>query len=183
MTALTRRQGGGRPVPQCRSKGLRHAPLRGLFDPASALILSSMLKEIPAGEDRAYTVTATHSRRFSPGVWRSVRTYAWWPRAIRCAADATRLFRRIYRNVDAHILFVSHLAYDAFRTTCREPAPAPLPDGRVHIIHNSLNLPDSPPPEEPEKGLPCDGDVPRSARGGKRAGDNHRRAGEICATY
>ena len=30
--------------------GLRHAPLRGLFDPASALILSSMLKEIPAGE-------------------------------------------------------------------------------------------------------------------------------------
>ena len=35
--------------------GLRHAPLRGLFDPASALILSSMLKEIPAGEGSCRT--------------------------------------------------------------------------------------------------------------------------------
>ena len=132
--------------------GLRHAPLRGLFDPASALILSSMLKEIPAGEGIVHVhryrdaFTALLARRLAkrPDV-RVVATR----HSVRRGRD-TRLFRRIYRNVDAHI-FVSHLAYDAFRTTW-EPAPAPLPDGRVHIIHNSLNLPDSPPPEEPEKG-------------------------------
>ena len=132
--------------------GLRHAPLRGLFDPASALILSSMLKEIPAGEGIVHVhryrdaFTALLARRLAkrPDI-RVVATR----HSVRRGRD-TLLFRRIYRNVDAHI-FVSHLAYDAFRTTW-EPAPAPLPDGRVHIIHNSLNLPDSPPPEEPEKG-------------------------------
>lgn len=131
---------------------LRHAPLRGFFDPASAMILASMLREIPVGEGIVHVhryrdaFTALLAKRIAkrPDI-RVVSTR----HSVRRGRDS-RLFRRIYRNIDVHI-FVSHLAYDAFRSTW-SPDPAPIPEGRVHIIHNSLNLPPAPPTAEPSKG-------------------------------
>ncbi|MDE6795910.1 MAG: glycosyltransferase family 4 protein, partial [Muribaculaceae bacterium] len=62
----------------------------------------------------------------------------------------TWLFRRIYRNLDAMIL-VSILARDRFLSTWHSK-PLPFSEEKLHIIHNSLNLPPIPPRERSEKG-------------------------------
>ena len=66
-------------------------------------------------------------------------------RAIQCAADATHVFSE--GSAETSTPTYSCRIWHTTLSGPQEPAPAPLPDGRVHIIHNSLNLPDSPPPE------------------------------------
>lgn len=60
------------------------------------------------------------------------------------------IFRRICNKIDAHV-FVSHIALDTFMSTW-EKNRCPIPEERVHILHNSLNLDMGEPVAEPARG-------------------------------
>lgn len=62
----------------------------------------------------------------------------------------TPLSRRVYRNVDADI-FVSRTALDTFLTPWKDRS-CPLPETRIHLLHNSIFRDDRPVMPEPQRG-------------------------------
>lgn len=130
---------------------LFHSPLRGFFDPASAVILARILRGLP--RDRTYVHVHRYRDAFSvllakrlakrPDI-RVISTR----HTVRPGRNSA-LFRRIYNKINAHI-FVSKTAFDRFRT----PWPDTLPMRRetVHILHNSVNIPLPELQPEPAKG-------------------------------
>lgn len=130
---------------------LFHAPLHGFFDPASAVILSRILKTLPA--DRAYVHVHRYRDAFTvllakrlakrPDI-RVISTR----HTVRQGRNSW-LFRRIYDKINAHI-FVSNTSFERFRTPWPERLPMRM--DTVHIIHNSLNIPVEEPAAEPQRG-------------------------------
>lgn len=131
---------------------LENAPLRGVFDFPSIYRLTRLLRSLPDGETVIHAhryrdaAVAIMARRLSKR--RNVRIVT-TRHAVRRGRD-TRLFRSLYKRVDAHI-FVSQAAYDRF---CRTPSGAymRLPEEKVSILHNSLNIEATGSVPEPEKG-------------------------------
>lgn len=129
-----------------------NAPLRSYLDLTSARELRRMLKSLPEGpvvihahryRDAAIALIA---RRMSGR--KDVRIIA-TRHAVRRGRDSW-FFRWIYSGVDEHI-FVSRAAYDRFRRSWADRM-APLPERKVSILHNSLNLIRPGILPEPEKG-------------------------------
>ncbi len=130
---------------------LFHAPLRGFFDPASAIILARILKALPT--DRTYVHVHRYRDAFTvllakrlakrPDV-RVISTR----HTVRQGRNSW-LFRRIYDKINAHI-FVSETSFRKFRSPW--PGRLPMRMDTVHIIHNSLNIPVSEPAPEPGRG-------------------------------
>ncbi|MDE5882258.1 MAG: glycosyltransferase family 4 protein [Muribaculaceae bacterium] len=131
---------------------LLHAPLWGVFDIGSAKVLAKTLKKLPPdsvtihahGFRNAFTALLARKLAGRKDV-RIVMTRHKVKRGI-----DTWLFRRIYRNLDA-MIFVSTLARDRFLSTWHSK-PLPFSEEKLHVIHNSLNLPPLPPRERSEKG-------------------------------
>lgn len=140
---------------------LRHAPLTGYFDMASSLRLAQILRAMAAetrkkGESPQETVIHVHryrdalraivgrclSRRKDVRIVMTLHT-------VRRGHDS-RLYRFIYRNLDAHI-FVSEKVRGAFLSAWTD-RPLPFDSARLHTIHNSLALEDCVPVSEPSKG-------------------------------
>ena len=130
---------------------LTHSPLRGFFDPASVLILARILRDVP--RDRTYV----HVHRY-----RDAFTVLLAKRLVKrpdVRVISTRhkvrpgrnswLFRRIYDKINAHI-FVSKAAFDSFRSTWRRQLPMSL--HTVHILLDSIKLPEMELQPEPTKG-------------------------------
>lgn len=136
-----------------RSEGipLFHSPLRGFFDPASAVILARIFRGLPA--DRTYIHVHRYRDAFSvllakrlakrPDI-RVISTR----HTVRPGRNSA-LFRRIYNKINAHI-FVSRTAFDRFRTPW--PDQLPMRADTVHILHNSVNVLHPVPVPEPAKG-------------------------------
>lgn len=130
---------------------LMHAPLRGFFDPASAWMLAARLRQIPLEQGivhvhryrDAFTVLLAKRIAKRPDI-RVVSTR----HTVRPGRNS-RLFRRIYDKIQAHI-FVSMIAFERFRSTW--PERLPMSPQRVHILHNSINVPMASPVPEPDKG-------------------------------
>lgn len=130
---------------------LFHAPLRGFFDPASAVILARVLRGVPVDNSYvhvhryrdAFTVLLAKRLAKRPDI-RVISTR----HTVRQGRNSW-LFRRIYDKINAHI-FVSHTAFDRFRAPW--PDRLPMRMKTVHIIHNSVNIPHAPVLAEPEKG-------------------------------
>lgn len=130
---------------------LIHAPLRGFFDPASAFIIASKLREIPLNRGFIHVhryrdaFTALLAKRIAkrPDI-RVISTR----HKVRPGRNSW-IFRRIYDKINAHI-FVSRTAFDRFRSSW--PNRLPMRADTVHIILNSINIPLSVPTAPPEKG-------------------------------
>lgn len=133
-----------------RNIKLLHAPLRGFFDPASAVMLARKLRKIP--RDRgivhvhryrdAFTVLLAKRLAGRPDI-RVVSTR----HTVRRGRNS-RLFRRIYNKLNAHI-FVSEVSFEHFKRSWEQ---LPMSPERVHILHNSVHIPASVPQPEPDKG-------------------------------
>lgn len=136
-----------------RSRGIEllHAPLRGFFDPASALMLARRLRRIPRDKGLvhvhryrdAFTVLLAKRIANRPDI-RVIST-----RHKVCRGRNSWLFRRIYDKINAHI-FVSRTAFDHFRRSW--PDKLPMRESTVHILLNSVNMPVSIPEVEPDRG-------------------------------
>jgi len=152
VTAFTR---GARAVDSyfdAEGIALEHAPLRGVLDFSSVWSLARLLRRLPKGE------TVVHAHKYSDAniavlarsisKRRDIRIVT-SRHAVRKGRD-TNFFRRLYKHVDDHI-FVSNAAYERF---CRSwtGRRKPLPDEKVHILHNSLNINLSSPMPFPDKG-------------------------------
>ena len=130
---------------------LVHSPLRGFFDPASAIILAKLFKGLPVDNSFVHVhryrdaFTAFLAKRLAkrPDI-RVIST-----RHVVRPGRNSWLFRRIYDKVNAHI-FVSRAAFDRFRSSW--PAKLPMGEHTVHILHNSLNEPYAESVPEPERG-------------------------------
>ncbi|MBD5204023.1 MAG: glycosyltransferase family 4 protein [Bacteroidales bacterium] len=132
---------------------LRHAPLGGAFDIPSALSLSRMMRLMPQSRGVVHVhhirdaFMALLARKIAKR--KDVRIIL-TVHSIRKGRD-NRLSRRIFRNLDA-IIFVSQTVASRFLSTWSEGL-SPIPPDRIHILHNSLYLPDfSGPVPPPEKG-------------------------------
>lgn len=130
---------------------LLHAPLRGFFDPASVLILARALRDVP--RDKTYVHVHRYRDAFTVLL---AKRLARRPdvRVISTRHKVHRgrnswLFRRIYDKINAHI-FVSNTAFERFRSTW--PDRLPMRKETVHIMLNSINIPNIVPNEEPDKG-------------------------------
>ena len=131
---------------------LLHAPFWGTFDIESARKLAQTLRTLPKdsvtihahGFRNAFTALLARKLAARKDV-RIVMTRHKVKRGI-----DSWLFRRIYRNLDA-MIFVSELARDRFLSTWHS-RELPFPADRLHVIHNSLNLPVEDPAERTEKG-------------------------------
>lgn len=131
--------------------GLLHAPLRGFFDPVSSWLLADELRKSP--RDRTYVHVHRYRDAFTVLLAKriagrpDVRVFS-TRHTVRPGRNSW-LFRRIYDKINGHI-FVSQTAFDRFR----RPWPRELPmDMRsVHILHNSVNRPLTPPEPEPSRG-------------------------------
>lgn len=138
-----------------RSAGItvRHSPLRGFLDPASAMVLARMLRGIPRDGAIIHVhryrdaFTALLAKRFAgrPDI-RVVATR----HAVRPARNST-MFRRIYAKINAHI-FVSETAREAFFRTWTGVENSPVRPAAVHVLHNSLRMADIALRPEPRKG-------------------------------
>lgn len=139
-----------------RRAGIRvfHAPLGGVHDPASAIALASRLRRLDRYRDvviHAYryrdAFTALLARKLSRR--KNIRVIV--TRLEARIARNTPLYRRIYRNIDAHI-FVSRLARDRFLSAWPQNKP-PFNPATLHVMYFSLNtrLLSEPLPE-PERG-------------------------------
>lgn len=136
-----------------KNKGIEmlHAPLRGFFDPASAIMLARYLRKISRNKGYvhvhryrdAFTVLLAKRLAGRPDI-RVIATR----HTVRRGRNSW-LFRRIYDKINAHI-FVSEMAFEYFRKTW--PAKLPMDENRVHILHNSVNIPHHLPDMEPERG-------------------------------
>lgn len=131
---------------------LFHAPFWGVFDFGSANVLAKTLKSLPEnsvtihahGFRNAFTALLARKLAGRKDV-RIVMTR----HKVKKGVDSW-LFRRIYRNLDA-MIFVSQLARDRFLSTWHS-RPLPFSADKLHVIHNSLNLPLSEPAERVGKG-------------------------------
>lgn len=132
---------------------LMHAPLTGFFDFASAFALARKIKTADTGSivhTHRYrdALTAILARRIANR--RDIRIVS-TRHAVRRGQN-TWLFRKIYKYVDAHI-FVSKMAYESFRHSLG--GEITLNPEKVHIIHNSLLLPEMEYCQEPAAGPVC----------------------------
>lgn len=129
-----------------------HAPLSGYFDLSTALVLARHMSRIGKGGGVVHVhryrdaFTALLARKLArrPDI-RIVST----SHVVRKGKDS-RLYRRIYRNLDAQV-FVSGIAASRFMSAWRDGDP-PFPKDRVHVIHNSLFSPPGEPLPEPTRG-------------------------------
>lgn len=131
---------------------LRHAPLGGAFDLASALPLARMIMRIGHGQGVIHThhmrdafmalLARKIARRRDVKVILTVHS-------VKKGRDSW-LTRRIYRNLDA-MIFVSKRVAERFLPTW-ENTQLPMSEKHLHLLHNSLLLPSSyhplPPPEK-----------------------------------
>lgn len=132
---------------------LRHAPLGGAFDITSAISLGRIMRRMAQG----YGVIHCHHMRDAfmallarKLVNRKDIKIILTIHTVRKGRD-TWLSRRIYRNLDA-IIFVSGHVSERFLSTW-ESRDLPMPTQRIHILHNSLYIPeDYEPAPPPEKG-------------------------------
>lgn len=134
---------------------LLHAPFGGMFDFSSVRFLAKTLKSTEKdsvvihahGFRNAFT--ALLARKIAGR--KDVRVVA-TRHKVKKGIDSW-LFRRIYRNLDA-IICVSRIAAQRFLSTWHG-RPLPFPKERLHIIHNSLNIPDPHPLPRSGKGPVC----------------------------
>lgn len=130
---------------------LFHAPLRGFFDPASAVIIARVIRDLPV--DRSYV--HVHRYRDAFTVFLAKRLAKRPDIRIISTRHTVRqgrnswLFRRIYEKINAHI-FVSETAFRKFMTPW--PDRLPMRKETVHILHNSINIPAGDCLPEPAKG-------------------------------
>lgn len=130
---------------------LIHSPLRGFFDPASALILARALRDTP--RDCTYVHVHRYRDAFSVLLAKrlmhrpDIRVFS-TRHTVRRGRNSW-LFRRIYDKINGHI-FVSRTAFDQFRAPWPETLPMQMKT--VHILHNSVNHPVFSPVEEPQRG-------------------------------
>ncbi len=119
---------------------LVHAPLGGLYDPASPWILAKIFRDFPAEGGAVHThrysdtVTALLARKLARRP--EIRVVA--TRHIVRPGRNTPLFRWICAATDAHI-FVSQTALQAFIKPWAG-RKLPIADERLHILRNSLNI-------------------------------------------
>lgn len=131
---------------------LFHAPLQGFYDYISIKILSRKLKEtegkiIIHAHGFRNVFTAMMARRVSGK--KDVKIVM-TRHKVRRAVDSW-ILRLIYRNIDA-LIFVSRAARDRFVSTWHNRL-MPIDARRMHVIHNSLNIPE-PKYETPSEGHP-----------------------------
>lgn len=119
---------------------LLHAPLAGLWDFQSIRLLADKLKDTRGaiiihahGFRNGFTALAARKLSGKKNVRVIVTRHK-----VRRGVDSW-ILRRIYRNVDA-MVFVSRAARDRFLATWHN-RELPFPASRMHIIHNSINLP------------------------------------------
>lgn len=130
---------------------LLHAPLRGFFDPASAFILARTLRGLP--RDRSYVHVHRYRDAFTVLLAKrlakrpDIRVIS--TRHKVAPGRNSWLFRRIYNKINGHI-FVSQTAFQRFRSSWPERLPMRIET--VHILLNSINMPTTIPPVEPDKG-------------------------------
>ena len=120
---------------------LFHAPLQGFYDFYSIKLLSQKIKELPGlviihAHGFRNVFTALVARRFSGK--KDVKVIM-TRHKVRRAVDSW-ILRGIYRNLDA-LIFVSRAARDRFVSTWHNRL-MPIKAERLHIIHNSLNIPE-----------------------------------------
>ena len=131
---------------------LLHAPLSSMLDLTSVRILSRTLKH---SEQDSVTIHAHGFRNaFTALLARKIAgrkdvRIVMTRHKVKKGIDSW-LFRRIYRNLDA-IICVSRLAADRFISTWRSKE-LPFPIERLHILHNSLNIPHTQPIPFKDKG-------------------------------
>lgn len=151
--AVTRDARGVDPLFSEHGVTLLHAPLRGVFDPTSALTIASLLKQCPEGD----TIVHVHHYRdaFTALLARKI---ARRPdvRVVSTRHNARRalnswLLRRIYRNLDAQI-FLSSLSYSRFVSTWHS-RPLPYKEERTVILANSLLVEQASITPEPSRGI------------------------------
>lgn len=127
---------------------LLHAPVRGFFDIATAMVIARSLRGLPPGEPAvihthryrdAFTALIAKKLAKRPDV-RVVSTR----HTVRRGRDS-RIFRKLYKLIDAHI-FVSQMAFDGFMG--HSGRNLELSPEKVHILHNSLLLDDMMPEAE-----------------------------------
>lgn len=132
---------------------VRHAPLRGFFDPASAWRLAALLRKIPQGEGVIHVhryrdaFTALLAKRIAKR--KDILVVA--TRHSTRPARNSALFRRIYRKINAHI-FVSDAARRSFISTWTHAADSPIAENRIHVLHNSIPSAPAEATPEPERG-------------------------------
>lgn len=133
---------------------LFHAPLAGIYDPASATRLLSRLRHIPADRDvviHTYRYRDAFTALLARKLSRRKNVKVIVTRLEARKARNTPLYRRIYRNVDAHI-FVSRLACDRFLSAWSDNKP-PFDAEKLYVMYFSLNVPRlDQPVAEPERG-------------------------------
>ena len=120
---------------------LFHAPLQGFYDFFSIRELSRCVKSLEGdviihahGFHNVFTALAARKIAGRKNV-KVVMTR----HMVRRAGDSW-LLRLIYRNIDA-LIFVSRAARDRFVSTWHNRL-VPIKADRMHVIHNSLNMPD-----------------------------------------
>lgn len=120
---------------------VKHSPLRGFFDPASAFVLAGMLRGIPRDGAIIHVhryrdaFTALLAKRIAKRP--DIRVVATRHAVRRARTDA--MFRRIYNKINAHI-FVSETARRAFFAPWDGMEHSPVDPNRVHTLHNSLHI-------------------------------------------
>lgn len=130
---------------------LRHVPMRGVWDFYSIRCLTKDLRHetqdtivhVHSYRDAFIVLVARHLAR-RPDIKVVVSRHK-----VKRALN-TWLFRRIYKRVDRHI-FVSEIAKTRFLSSWRRTR-CPIPEERMHVLFNSIYIPDVEIGEEPEKG-------------------------------
>lgn len=133
---------------------LHHAPLHGLMDIPSAMILARMLRRIPRGggaihvhtDHDAFTALLAKRLARRPDIL-TVETH----HTVAPARITPRIYRLVHAKVDAHI-FVSEAARASFFSPWPSMEESPVPQRRVSVIHNSLYIPDCGATPEPDRG-------------------------------
>lgn len=120
---------------------LLHAPLAGGWDFRTIRLLSKKIQEsefpvIIHVHGFRNVLMALLARKLSG---RKDTKVIMTRHKVRRAVDSW-ILRRIYRHVDA-MVFVSRAARDRFISTWHD-RELPFPASRMHVIHNSLNIPD-----------------------------------------
>lgn len=152
VVAFTRDTGGVDPLLRDAGIELRHAPLHGVVDLPSALSMASFFKELPKTDVIVHAhhyrdaFTALLARKIARR--KDIRVVS-TRHHVRRGRD-NFLFRRIYRNTDAHI-FVSEASRRRFLDTWRN-RQLPFPEERIKVIPYSLYITEAQPTPEPERG-------------------------------
>lgn len=131
---------------------LSHSPLQGFYDFSSINHLKKEIREIEGpviihAHGFRNVFTALMARKLSRK--KDVRVVM-TRHKVKRAVDSW-ILRLIYRNIDA-LVFVSRVARDRFLATWHNRL-VPISSERMHVLHNSLNIPD-PEYSEPTAGRP-----------------------------